>query len=107
MFHSNRCAVQSVLVGTVGFEGGFCPRAQRPLHQEPSTTAVQLAFRSQSVFRPQPSLGLLQEGRGPLGSGARGPCLCQQRLEQNEQVHQAGVLGAQPLSQSERVNDFK
>ena len=63
---------------------------------------------SKSVRVPASAFaGLLQEGRGPLGSGARGPCLCQQRLEQNEQVHQAGVLGAQPLSQSERVNDFK
>lgn len=66
----------------MGFEGGFCPGAHCLLHQGPSSTAVQLAFQSPSVFRPQPSLGLLQEGRGPLGSGARGPCLCQQRLEQ-------------------------
>ena len=83
-FHSSLCAVQSVLVGRVGLEGGFCPGAHHPLLQGPSSTAAQLAFQSPSVFRPQPSLGLLHERCGPLGSGARGPCLCQQQLKQNE-----------------------
>ena len=72
-FHSSLCAVQSVLVGRVGLEGGFCPGPTTRCSRAPPPQQHSLHFKVLLCSGLSHRSGCSTSGVAPLGVALGAP----------------------------------